>query len=261
MQCHENCSIPSLHEVLTKPVDGEIENDPYTLNKFEQFLLKSHCEENYEFWRTCNGYLLRYDNDDFDARKWNSGIYRKFIRENSSMECNLPEDIKQNFKESYRDSSRVPKVILYRARQHAWSLMTDAYRQYVRQACKKGGCCNSRPASRSESPSELARIRRDPSPSNLTVPVIELPTLAVTKPMGTSQAFTRSSSISSAGPETPSSSEESPTESPDAVGTGTQRLISKGKEIMSRFRLKNRRTSFASQSSTNSIYKIGRAHV
>lgn len=257
MQCHENCSIPSLQEVLTRPGGGEIESSPYTMGKFEQFLIKSHCEENYEFWRTCNGYLLRYDNDDFDIRRWNTGIYKRFIRESSPMECNLPEDIKHNFEESYRDSCRVPKMILYRARQHAWSLMTDAYRQYVRQACKDSGCCSSRSVSRSGSPLELARIRRDPSSANLTVPVMGLPAIAVTNvsnPTGSNQVFTRSSSFSSAEPDTPGSSEGSPTESPDVIGAGTQRLISKGKEIMSRFRLKNRRTSFASPSSTNSIY-------
>ncbi|CAR26436.1 hypothetical protein ZYGR_0H02450 [Zygosaccharomyces rouxii] len=257
MQCHENSSIPSLHEVLTKSVQDEIENDPYTLNKFEQFLLKSHCEENYEFWRSCDGYLLKYDNDDFDIQKGNSKIYKKFIRANSPMECNLPEDIKQNFRESYHHGSRVPKDTLCRARQHSWSLMKDAYRQYVRQVCKRSGCCNSRSVSRSESPSEVTRIRSDLSHTSLTIPIIELPTLAVTntsKPTGASHAFRRSSSFSSSGPETSSSSEESPTEPPDAIGAGTQRLFSKGKEFMSRFRLKNRRTSFASQSSTNSIY-------
>lgn len=266
MQCHEDSSIPGLYELLTKAsnngeTDNNNNNNPYTLGKFERFLLKYHCEENYEFWRTCNRYLLKYDDENFDVKKWNSGIYKQFIGENSPMECNLPEDIRLIFKDSYHDGLRIPQVIVQRARQHAWSLMADAYRQYVRQVCKKRGCCNSsRPISRSVSPVPPAvstRIRRDHHPmkssssSNLALPIIEVPTLSVTD----NSSSPGSCSNGSAGGDEPRNTVRSPTESPDAVGAGTQRLISKGKGIMSRFRLRNRRTSFASQSPTNSIYK------
>lgn len=261
MSQNDRETVPSLYEVLSNTAEAAsaagagadewegAEASPYTQAKFEQFLLKSHCEENYELWKTCNGYLQQCDDANFDVHRWNTRIYKTFIKENSPMECNLPTDIKRGFHEAYRCYGRLPRSVLYRARQHAWSLMADAYRQYVRQVN------SSTPASGCGSPRGGPKIRPDRSPSTLLIPAIELPTLVTGQYNGRlpSNCRTRSSSFSSSGPSTPNSTENSPSESPDAIGAGTQRLLSKGKEFMSRFRTK-RRTSFASPSSTNSLY-------
>ncbi|CDF91531.1 ZYBA0S12-01024g1_1 [Zygosaccharomyces bailii CLIB 213] len=255
MSCNEKETIPSLYEVLSGTADGGCEDDgdsPYTLVKFEQFLVKSHCDENYEFWKTCNGYLRCCDDEDFDVDGWNSKVYKSFIMDNSPMECNLPTEVKKGFQESYNSCGRLPRTVLHKARQHAWSLMTDAYRQYVRHINHN---CTT-PSSCCASPHSGAKIRQDLSPPTLLLPAIELPTLVTGKFNSKSQhhSYSRSNSASSGGPGTPSSVEESPTESPDAVVAGTQRLLSKGRELMSRFRTKHRRTSFATPSSTNSLY-------
>lgn len=260
MAYHESSSIPSLQEMLSRPAQRVKEEDgnAYTLQMFEKFMRRSHCEENYEFWKNCNGYMVHCDEKNFDIARWNARLYRRFIRENSPMECNLPVDIRQGFKESYEKNQKPPKALIYRARQHAWSLMTDAYRQYVRQVCRNGENFSGA-GNMDESPGSLAKIRYEPSNRSLTVPAIELPQLMlpeISKSAGTSNGFTRSNSIGSSSPRTPScsSNEASPVGSPDAIGAGTQRLINKGKEFMSKFRVKNRRPSFASQSSTNTLY-------
>ncbi|QLG70350.1 hypothetical protein HG535_0A02890 [Zygotorulaspora mrakii] len=108
------------------------EESPFNIKNFEAFLLRSHCAENFEFWKDCNYYLANYHREDFDYKGWNKKIYENFIQENSSMECNLPDRMRKLFGEWYRSETIADRDAVLRAKQHAIDLMSDAYRHFVR---------------------------------------------------------------------------------------------------------------------------------
>lgn len=125
---------PSLEELLSQTdADEAASGDtPFNIKSFVAFLVRSHCDENYEFWKSCNYYLNNVDMRTFDFVRWNTEIYEKFIRVNAPKECNLPEDIRKAYMDWYAHSIIPSRDIVLKARQHTLNLMSDAYRQFVR---------------------------------------------------------------------------------------------------------------------------------
>ncbi|QLQ79692.1 hypothetical protein HG537_0C03400 [Torulaspora globosa] len=127
-----NFHVPSLEELLQSDY-VDTDESPFNIKNFIAFLVKSHCDENYEFWKSCNYYLNNVDEPTFDFVRWNTEIYENFIKVNAPKECNLPEDIRKAYRDWYMHSIIPSRDIVLRARQHTLNLMSDAYRQFIRQ--------------------------------------------------------------------------------------------------------------------------------
>lgn len=259
---------PSLEELLTQmDVEEEMTQrassspasvSPFNIKNFEAFLVKSHCDENYQFWKACNYYLERSEAAGFDFAQWNNTMYASFIQANAPMECNLPHTIKRAYKD-WHDRGAVPKRdVVLEARQHALNLMADAYRQFVRYTTHatppppspalgpQSGPAHSGPQSGPSTtyfPQQRDLKRRKNSherrPSDLKL-----------HRSITECTASKSTSRVSVSMDSTSSSQSDLSESLRA-GASTNRLINKGKALVTKLKKKTKRPTLKSSSSAN----------
>lgn len=264
-------NVPSLSELLAQldmdegkksPSSSSTSSSPYTIENFEAFLRRSHCEENYEFWKCSNYYLSNSDKRTFDFVKWNTKIYENFIKENASMECNLPEEIRKAYTDWYLHSIIPNRDIVLRARQHAFNLMTDAYRQFVRYL----STCSLSPSTPAVSVKKIENVYINTSTSSSSQVIVEDQQdvkvrsidfvdngindfkLNLTRSPTSKSAngeCTRSNSMSS-------SATSSHSDAIDTASSSTNKLLIKGKAFVNKLTKKTRRPTLTSSSSSSS---------
>lgn len=256
--------IPSLIELLAQ-IDVEnaitesassspISVSPFNIKNFEAFLVRSHCDENYEFWKCCNYYLNHADESTFDFVRWNTQIYESFIQVNAPMECNLPEDIRKAYKDWYVDNIIPSRDIVLKARQHTLNLMSDAYRQFVRYVN----------TSTPPPPSPAVTIACD-EPSGYFAPQQRdlkvrrnKDKFLLKRSLSTSNAAKTptGATISTSSSSTTNSSSRTELAADTAQTRGPLGLLSKGKALVTKLRRKNKRPTLQSSSSTGSALPV-----
>ncbi|QLL32814.1 hypothetical protein HG536_0D03360 [Torulaspora globosa] len=233
---------PSLEDLLsqTDADDAAADSDsPFNITNFVAFLVRSHCEENYEFWKSCNYYLNNVDGATFDFVRWNTAIYENFIKVNAPMECNLPEDIRKAYMDWYVDSIIPSRDIVLKARQHTLNLMSDAYRQFVRHVNSRLPAVAVDGETDCFPKSPLDRKRADQ--------------LALKRSLTASDATKNGASVSTSSTSTSSSRAGS------AVTTqnkGPLGLLSKGKALVAKFKRKSQGPALKKASSTGSALPV-----
>lgn len=249
---------PSLEELLSQmDVEEEMTQrasssppsiSPFNIKNFEAFLVKSHCDENYEFWKACNYYLNHSDIPTFDFVQWNTNIYRNFIQVNAPMECNLPQDIKKAYQEWYDHGVIPSRDVVLEARQHALNLMTDAYRQFVRYTNHATPPPPS-PSVSTQGPTtcyfpQQRDLKRRKNSRECRTSDFKIQR-SVTDSSG-SQSGSRVSVVMDSG-------SSSKSELSESVGGGasTRRLINKGKALVTKLKQKTKRPNLKSSSSSN----------
>lgn len=134
---------------FTKDSNGNIINDyPYTLKEFNRFLIRTHCEENLEFFIMTKQFLLYDDKkslrsnsivstissnmySNFDLELWDEQIYNIFIKVDSPKECNLPQYIRGLFDDCHRQEVPPKQIYIIQAIQHVLGLLLDAYTRFI----------------------------------------------------------------------------------------------------------------------------------
>lgn len=134
---------------FTRDSNGNIINDyPYTLKEFNKFLIKTHCEENLEFFIMTKQFLLCDDKkslrsnsivstissnmySNFDLELWDDQIYNIFIKVDSPKECNLPHYIRCLFDDCHRQDIPPKQIYIIQAIQHILGLLLDAYTRFI----------------------------------------------------------------------------------------------------------------------------------
>lgn len=252
---------PNLEELLAQ---GDVEDEmtqrasssptsvsPFNIKNFEAFLVKSHCDENYEFWKACNYYLKHSDIPTFDFVQWNTRIYESFIKVNAPMECNLPQDIRKAYQDWYDHGVIPSREVVFEARQHALNLMSDAYRQFVRYTN------NTNPPPPSPSPSvtlqtpttsyfpqqrdlKKRKNSRERRPNDLKLQ----------RSISGSTASKNNSRVSIVMDS--ASSSKSDLSDTLRAGASTKRLINKGKALVTKLKQKTKRPALNSAHSANS---------
>lgn len=173
------------------------------------------------------------------------------------MECNLPQEIKKAYTDWYLHSIIPNRDIVLRARQHAFNLMSDAYRQFLRYLSTsspspstpsvsvitiKDGCNNT--AQDAVEQQQDTKVRRidfvDNSMNDLKFNLTRTPTSK-----SANGDCTRSSSISS-------SVTSSHSEVTDTVSSSTHKLLNKGKALVNKLTKKTKRPTLTSSSSSSS---------
>ncbi|CAL9735143.1 hypothetical protein MOSE0_G07976 [Monosporozyma servazzii] len=133
---------------ITTDNNGKIINTfPYTLKEFNNFLVRTHCEENLEFFIMTRQFLLNDDKkslrssnvsavssrnySSFDLELWDDQIYSIFIKVDSPKECNLPQYIRELFDDCHNKNNPPRQVCIIQAIQHILGLLLDAYKRFV----------------------------------------------------------------------------------------------------------------------------------
>lgn len=144
-------SIPNLYDVLSELnecFDNDTDNEflfknhstnainqpPYTLFEFYNFLKRTHCEENLEFFKKTRKFLLNKNASDqsrFDIDCWNKSIYHNFIEIDSPMECNFPQHIREIFENCFNSKVPPKQTDIVQAIQHILGLLFDAYSRFL----------------------------------------------------------------------------------------------------------------------------------
>lgn len=141
VEISDNCTV-------TTDNNGKIINTfPYTLNEFNSFLIRTHCEENLEFFIMTRQFLLNDDKrslrssivssmssknySNFDLELWDDQIYNIFIKVDSPKECNLPQYIRELFDDCHKNGNPPRQVFIIQAIQHILGLLLDAYSRFV----------------------------------------------------------------------------------------------------------------------------------
>lgn len=256
-----NLHAPTLTELLAQlDIEDEITEtasssptsvSPFNIKNFEAFLVKSHCDENFEFWKCCNYYLMNADKPTFDFVQWNTKIYENFIQVNAPMECNLPEDIRKAYTDWYVDSIIPDREIVLKARQHALNLMSDAYRQFVRYT----NTATPPPPSPSVTVSTNTR-KVDPTGyfPQQQEPNVRWPPYENELSFGLKRSLTTggtprfATNISNSS----SSATSSKSEFTEPTSSSTQKLFNKGRALVTKLKRKTKRPSLNSSSSGGS---------
>lgn len=219
---------------------------PFNIKNFEAFLVRSHCDENYEFWKSCNYYLHNADQPTFDFVRWNTEIYENFIQMNAPMECNLPEDIKKAYQDWYLRNIIPSREIVLKARQHALNLMSDAYRQFIRYTNTSTPPPPPSPAATIGVDTNYFAQQRDPRVRKNARDRGQSEKPALKRSLTASNAIKSGASISTSS----SSSTSSCTELAEARKTGALGLINKGKALVTKLKCKTRRPNPQTSEST-----------
>lgn len=147
----EKIDPPQINDLpdFTKDNNSNIINDyPYTLKEFNKFLIKTHCEENLEFFIMTKQFLLYDDKKSlisnsimsttssnmystFNLELWNDQIYNIFIKVDSPKECNLPQYIRGLFDDCHRREIPPKQIYIIQAIQHILGLLLDAYTRFI----------------------------------------------------------------------------------------------------------------------------------
>ncbi|CAL9730164.1 hypothetical protein MOUN0_I08086 [Monosporozyma unispora] len=149
-QISENRKLVEINDNCTVTTDnnGKIINTfPYTLKEFNNFLVRTHCEENLEFFIMTRQFLLNDDKkslrssnississrnySNFDLELWDDQIYDIFIKVDSPKECNLPQYIRELFDDCHKRGNPPRQVFIIQAIQHILGLLLDAYSRFV----------------------------------------------------------------------------------------------------------------------------------
>ncbi|AET40166.1 GTPase-activating protein RGS2 Ecym_5412 [Eremothecium cymbalariae DBVPG len=136
--------IPTLQELLDlQQQRQDNKNEPVTIQEqklplqatlvmFHDFLRKTHCDENLQFWLMTDPFVSQEQQQLGRAMgNWNR-IYDTFIRQNSPKECNFPESIRTVFDDHYSLQSIPERQQIELARNHILNLLEDAYTRFHR---------------------------------------------------------------------------------------------------------------------------------
>lgn len=118
----------------------------FSLDRFHGFLIRAHSDENLHFVQTANAFIhykqryLRTQerrglpvDRDLLISLWEDSVYLPFIRVNSPMECNLPQDIREMFEENVASHTLPTDDQIVMAVKHIFQLLLDSYRHYTQQ--------------------------------------------------------------------------------------------------------------------------------
>ena len=118
----------------------------YSVCDFYNFLKRSHCEENLEFYRAAKRFLVDHGNSErlsrgrsgyldsihaSDSSVWEEEVYEKFIRADSPLECNFPQHIRDTFDLYHERGLTPPREDVADAIEHVLKQLRDAFSKYL----------------------------------------------------------------------------------------------------------------------------------
>ncbi|CCF60264.1 hypothetical protein KAFR_0J02000 [Kazachstania africana CBS 2517] len=137
--------LPTLYDILAEldenfdytkdclPEEKCVSDEQMVLDKFHKFTRNSHCEENLEFFNKSKKFLLDDTYKEFELDDWNREIYKKFIKINSPMECNFPQNIREIFDVCHEAGEIPSQKDIANAIQHILGLLFDIYTRFSNQ--------------------------------------------------------------------------------------------------------------------------------
>lgn len=141
-----------IHHAMTNNNDNENNTnngtEPFTLNEFNKFLTRTHCDENMKFFIMARPFLMQDDKKsmfsaqssistnsfeiNFNLDGWNDTIYNIFIKVDSPLECNFPQRIRNLFDNCYQSNKPPRQAYIAQAIQHILNLLFDAYSKFLK---------------------------------------------------------------------------------------------------------------------------------
>lgn len=101
------------------------------LSEFQEFLSKSHCDENLLFIKATNRFIG--GQGEYSLAEW-AEVYHRFIEQDSPKECNFPESIRTEFDLAYAKKVLPSEEAIEQARFHVINLLQDAYTKFQRNS-------------------------------------------------------------------------------------------------------------------------------
>ncbi|CDO95428.1 unnamed protein product [Kluyveromyces dobzhanskii CBS 2104] len=111
------------------------------LREFNDFLAKSHCDENLLFVKATNPFMKQ--DSELLFEQW-CEVYHRYIEEDSPKECNFPASIRSGFDKSFHEQTLPLKEQIEQARLHIMTLLQDAYTKFQRHSDTKNLNCYCR---------------------------------------------------------------------------------------------------------------------